>query len=257
MNVIIWSKNRACQLDLFLRSVEKHWCDYDRNVFKIVYDYDNTEYKKGYDRVMERFKWPKYVNEINFKTDLLTRVLDNSEYIGFFCDDDIFTREFKWNKGLLMNPEMLCISLRMGKNITSHYIKGLCKVPEIIDGIWEWRGKSIDWGYPMSAGSGHIFRTSDIKPILKNGKYSNPTEFEDIMNANKINRSKMFCYDHSILFNMVINRIQTTRNTLCGEITARELNDRYLDGGQIDLKPYHHYENTSTHEIVKELKWIK
>jgi hypothetical protein len=256
MNMVIWSKNRACQLDLLLRSIKRYWNRYDRNIFKVVYDYDNAEYKKGYDKVMERYDWPRYVCEVNFKSDVLTRVLDDNKYIGFFCDDDVFTREFEWNMGLMLDPSMLCISLRMGKNITSHYIKGPCQVPEITYGAWEWQGKSIDWGYPMSVGSGHIFRMEDIKPILEKGTYANPTELEDAMNANKIKRAKMFCYDHSIVLNLAINRVQDKRETLCGDITAKELNDRYLDGKQIDLAPFHYYANTSAHEIVKELKWL-
>jgi uncharacterized Rmd1/YagE family protein len=255
MNAVIWSKNRACQLDLLLRSIKKYWQRDDRNTFKIVYNYDTSDYKRGYDKLIERFDWPVYVNEVSFKADLRNRVLDDSDYIGFFCDDDVFTREWEWNKGILMDPKMACLSLRLGQNITSHYIKGASPPPEITNGAWEWAGKNIDWGYPMSAGSGHIFRTIDIAPIIKNGTYDTPTEFEDAMNAMKIKRPKMFCYNHSKVVNFAVNRVQTKRETLCGQITARELNDAYLKNKQIDLEQFHYYENETAHVILKEFEW--
>ena len=115
MNVVIWSKNRACQLDLFLRSIEKYWHRYNDNTFKILYNYDNADFKKGYDVLMEEFKWPKYLAEISFKQDILTSILDDSEYIGLFCDDDVFTERFEWNKGIMMNPSILSISLCSAK----------------------------------------------------------------------------------------------------------------------------------------------
>jgi hypothetical protein len=256
MNVIIWSKNRACQLDLLLRSIKRYWKDYDRNEFRVIYDYDNAGFKKGYDIVMEAHPWVKYIGEINFRADLIHRALTDSAYIGFFCDDDVFTNDFEWNTGLLANPDIACISLRLGTNIVNHYIKGPCEVPERKGGVWSWKGKQIDWGYPMSAGSGHIFRMSDIKPILTKSKYENPTELEDAMNAHKIDRSKMFCYDKSVVFNLAVNRVQTVRKTKCGELSARELNNKFLNGDRIDLEPYHNYENKSAHEI-KDLKWSR
>jgi hypothetical protein len=252
MNVIIWSKNRACQLDLLLRSIEKYWVGYKNHIFNVIYTAD-TEFESAYSELFVDHQWVDVWRETNLKDEILDSI-HGSDYTMFLCDDDVFTREYK-SQPSIPGLDVACISLRMGKNIMSHYIKGDSPAPKLNNGFWDWRGGNIDWGYPMSAGSGHIFRTLDIMPIVKNGTYNNPTEFEDAMNAMKINRPLMFCYEHSIVFNMAINRVQTRRNTLCGEISAKELNTRYMNGERIDIEQFHKYDNKSAHVILKDLKW--
>ncbi len=253
MNVVIWSKNRACQLDLLLRSIDKYWSEYEVHDFTVIYN-DDAEYVKGYDIVSSEHQWVKYHRESGFK-NTLNSLIGNSEHTMFLCDDNIFTRSWEWDESIMMNIDIACISLRMGRNISSHYIKGPSPAPEIKNGIWNWHGKNIDWGYPMCPGVGHIFRTADVKPIIEKGNYTSPTELEDAMNAAMIKRPLMWCPEHSIVIDTPINRVQVRRETLCGDIGAKELNDRYLKGDRIDLAQFDNYPNTSAHVILKELKW--
>ena len=51
MNIIIFSKDRACQLDLFLRSLKKYFKEFEELNFNILYTYSNDKFKIGYDKL--------------------------------------------------------------------------------------------------------------------------------------------------------------------------------------------------------------
>jgi hypothetical protein len=251
---VIFSKNRACQLDLLLRSIKKYWDNYQKERFKVIYHYDK-KFKKGYDILIKRFPWVEFKERTEFKQDLIS-CLDDNEYFTMFTDDDFFKEVFITHSDkmdmLFLDASILCLSLRMGKNITGHYIKGKSKQPEFDEeNRWFWRGQEIDWAYPMSVGGGHIFRTSDISPCIRNYDYNEVWNLETGLMKQPINRPKMVCYDTSKVFDNPCNSVSTEIINKCGNITAKELNDNYLAGKQIDLNKYHNFKNTMVHQIME------
>jgi len=52
VDVLIWAKDRACQLDLLLRSIKDHFLGY--NKIYIRYDYTSPEFKKGFQKVIDK-----------------------------------------------------------------------------------------------------------------------------------------------------------------------------------------------------------
>ena len=53
INAIILSKDKACQLDLLLTSIQRN----SSNLFnvKVVYESSNNSFEQGYDKVKEKF----------------------------------------------------------------------------------------------------------------------------------------------------------------------------------------------------------
>jgi hypothetical protein len=105
--------------------------------------------------------------------------------------------------------------------------------------IWRWRGAQGDFGYPMSL-DGHIFRASDILPLIESRNFSTPNSLEEMLmtQARQIGRPLMASYPHSCLVGVPVNRVQSAvpnRNGETHPYTVQDLNERYLRGERIDL----------------------
>jgi len=129
MLTIIFSKDRPAQLNALLSSIEL----YDKEtVFDpyVLYTYSSDEFKRGYEKCFEKpiNRSIRIKKEKNFRQDLCNILLDNNwcnhqNYIMFLVDDMILRKEipFIWEEAeqILDRPSMSCLSLRLGKNITS------------------------------------------------------------------------------------------------------------------------------------------
>ena len=97
LNIIVFSKNRACQLELLLRSLKiflKNWQSY--SVY-IIYSYSNSEYEQGYEIVKKQFPLFNYLPESKeqlggklFKNIVLECLRNNQPYTMFLVDDLVF-----------------------------------------------------------------------------------------------------------------------------------------------------------------------
>ena len=72
VNIIIFSKDRACQLDLLLRSMWSHIDSFDLYHIKVLYTYSNSLFYEGYRELIEREEFPSvfFKHETNFKDDV-------------------------------------------------------------------------------------------------------------------------------------------------------------------------------------------
>src|ERR1035437_2667606 len=102
INSIIFSKHRACQLDLLLESIFKN----ADNVFNlnVIYTYSNDNFKLGYEKLISRYSEKGinfYLQTANFKQDVI-KLLDNEyEFSCFFTDDDIIYNKIESEKDIL------------------------------------------------------------------------------------------------------------------------------------------------------------
>ena len=58
INIVIFSKDRACQLELFLRSMKNFFFEWSLCKVSILYTYSNDSFKKGYEKT--RFYHPEF-----------------------------------------------------------------------------------------------------------------------------------------------------------------------------------------------------
>lgn len=262
---IVFSKDRACQLDACLSSMKKYHKDLDSCDVSILYTYSNDKFKKGYDLLIDKYPEFNFVKETSFKDDL-TKIYFGStnEYVSFFVDDIIWKDTFSFSDKEFVkfknDKSILALSLRLHSGITyCHPQQQSFDVPPSVTSeyyMWDWISKDGDWGYPMSV-DGNIFRKEDINDFITRLDYKNPNTFEAWM-ANDVHKTQhtmyntknhMICYsNNSKLFNIPMNRVQETFNNPSGEISVHELNDKLLNGNIINIDMVDGFVNSACHQ---------
>ena len=246
INAIIFSKNRASQLRLCLESINKN----AKDIFNITVIYTSTdkEFESGYDKLkLENLsQGVKWIQQTDFKNNILQALQTNADLSCFGTDDDIFYKDFDVNKiieTIKNDQDVFNFSLRLGKNTKFCYTMNTTNIlhAEILkDGVitWDWSKHYLDYGYPLSVDF-HIFRTKDIMRLVKNVSFKNPNEFEASLQIfDTYPKFKMAAFENSVLVNSPTNKVQNTFDNLSGQnfgISAKELNNKYLNGEVIDL----------------------
>jgi hypothetical protein len=257
LQITIFSKNRAAQLDLFLSSLKIFCKDWSRFGINLIYRATTDEFKAGYDLIHDKYNGDlNFTIETDFKRDLLWGLFFSVPFTTFFCDDDIIKEPFELTdyefQVLQDRQDVACLSLRLGRNITENYETGPIRQPEFIGKkplMFEWRGQEVDWGYPMSISGGHIFRTEKILPLLQNLQYDQAWNIECALAANPLPEKYMLCYETSRVFQHATNRVQTGYFNPIGKTDVEELNRRYLKGYVLKMSPFFGLKNSSVHEI--------
>lgn len=252
MNIIIFSKDRAAQLDLFIRSMKEYFKECNNHKINILYTYSNEKFKQGYNELIEIYPEINFIKETNFKNDTLNQINPEVKYTVFFVDDIIWKEPFsttdKEFKIFENNSDILCLSLRINPNLNYCYPASQKMVlPKTYNnGIWYWRGETGDYGYPMSL-DGHIFRTKEIIPLLQKLPYKNPNSLESMLASFPLTLPKMICYEKSKIINNPANKVQTNNPNKHGSIRSEFLNQKFISGYMIDLEPYRNLNNTQCH----------
>jgi hypothetical protein len=154
-----------------------------------------------------------------------------------FYDKLEFTEEFRT---FYNNPKILALNFRMGPNITKIFQNRPAeRHPKFIKkNLWDWQtAKSRNWHYSM--GMCQFHRTRDMIGYLQNLNFNSPNLMEGRMVVNPPgNMPLMLCFDTSKIIELAVNRVQEVSKTnQFGNIDAEQLNNQWLSGKQIKLKP--------------------
>ena len=241
---LIFSFDRSCQLDLLLRSIDIN----AKSVFNInvLYKHSNDDFKKGYDILKERFPNVNFIEETNFREQVLKFLENDSEYVCFAVDDDIVYLPVKEEDALecMKNEDVLCFSCRLGKNVSFCYTMNsnniLIPLKEDDKFVWwEWEKHYLDFSYPYSLDF-HVFRLKQIKKMIKAIQFNSPNTFEGNLQTFSFGPGEqMVAYKHSVVVNSPNNIVNTTHPNRKGEkfaFSAKELNERYLNNEIIDYE---------------------
>lgn len=241
MNVIVFSKDRAAQLDLLLRSMPEEMV----GVCEIIIRASDSLFYDGYRSVYNEHEgW--FCFESDFKTDLIESLACHDPLTMFLTDDDVFINPLPAIPKLPNN--VACLSLRLNPRMGYCYtLNRKQEQPKMQPGnVWDWRLADADYGYPMSL-DGHIFRTADILPLLKRLDYHDPNSLEGQLARYPIDRPMMMCFDKSVIVNNPANRVQETAKNRHGNISAEWLNNQFLAGKRIKHAPFWGYEPNACH----------
>jgi GR25 family glycosyltransferase involved in LPS biosynthesis len=246
INVIIFSKDRAFQLDALLQSITLFAPIFDK--INILYKASDEEYKKGYEVLKLKHPSINWVSEQSFKPDLCNKCMDlKSKFTCFLVDDNVFYKPVPVSKSeilQLMDRETACFSLRLGFNCTyshpsdKHFkLKSYTK-PTRETLQWIWATEEVDFNYPLSL-DGHIFKTDTLFSLLKKTEFKNPNSLEDRLQKHKKSMQKhMRSFDRSVLLGMPVNKVNTSYENRFGTsffYMERDLNDKFLKGERMDL----------------------
>ena len=265
MNIIVFSKDRACQLELFLRSMRHFFVQFNNFTINVLYTYSDEEYRAGYEMLISDLRTPGnvfYVKHGSFKGCLMDLTYESNPYTVFFVDDMVWKGDFSLEEQAFLNfandSQVLCLSLRLMQGLKYCYpLFANNDIPEIDrDNKWEWQGLNGDYGYPMSL-DGHIFRTKDIIPLLRDCRYEDPNQLEAQMALHALSlnyRPKMICCDVSPVMNLPLNCVQTSWENRHGLFSARNMNMKFLLGNRISTENIYGKENRACHQLI-DIRW--
>jgi hypothetical protein len=268
MNIVIFSKDRPAQLDLFLRSMKRFYPEWGLSrEIHVLYTYSAEYYGSGYVKVITMHPDISYVyeNPNGFKTDLLNLITRENPLTVFFVDDNVFKDNFilksEEMKIFLRREDIICLSLRLYPKINYCYTMNIpVQLPSFVEekNMWRWGDATPgDWSYPMSL-DGHIFKTDDIFSLLIQLDYTNPNTLEGQLACHPVNLPYMICYENSKIINIPANKVQSENTNRHGNISSFDLNEKFLSGYRLSLNKLLDKEvfknNTSCHQEM-ELEW--
>lgn len=264
--VIIFSKNRACQLNLLLESMKENTpLLFDK--ISVLYKTDNEDYLLGYQKVFDKYPSVYFFNENNFKNDLFKIIDDKIETTTFLVDDAVFYNKVMARKIEIIKSvveDNIIFSLRLGKNCNYshpanlHYELGEHEIDGEYMTFDYTKQQNGDFRYPLST-DGHIFNTSFIKNLLVEIDFRNPNTLEAFLQRfvamNSIPKI-MKCFTESKLVSIPVNLVNDTFNNRHGlefGINEKELNEMFVNGQSIDLSSMDFSNINGPH---KEIKYI-
>jgi len=216
--LIIFSRDRAMQLECLLRSItENTGSGHNQTFYNIIVQY-TTQFQAGYDTLMAMHSNVLFIDERSgiytgigndFRRTFLGILRDNHES-GRFClmvDDDIVFR--KIDPGTI--PAKFDIfSLRLGARIR----------------------KRIHFDYTGSV-DGNIFRKDVLWPVF-NEQFDNPNKLEVALVKITKGRYQMLYFAEPRLVGIPNNKVSDTSSCMDmgGDIT--ELNRLFMEGYRID-----------------------
>lgn len=241
INIIIFSKDRACQLDLFLRSFfDNMLVEYKAYV---LYQYTNEEFKLGYDKLIDVYgSKVEFVKEKHFKSDLLKLYDKDSAFTLHLTDDNFIKRPILLDNKfeiLMKNKDITTLTMSMGRNLRFLNSNEPMSPPEsFIDEkncIYEWaKCEHRVWHFPRGLTT-TIYRTVDIMDWFPKLNFKNPNTLEAVMSPGNSSKPYMMCWSENRLIVLTINVVQKVYPTMAGNITVKYLNDKWLDGQRIKV----------------------
>lgn len=217
--VIIFSRDRAMQLDATLKSFFRHCSDPECAEIVILYKTTNDQHLHQYKKLEYEYqsRGVLFEEENSFGDDflrILFKFTDFSQILGrfffsiiyffrikvgkfhiplgnilFAVDDTVFVRPFTLQSVcylLEINPEALGFSLRLGLNTTYCYTLNRSQVMPAYTRLEEnalkfkWPGTEADFGYPLEVSSS-VYRIADLLPLLSHIPIKNPSGLEGQM----------------------------------------------------------------------------
>jgi putative sugar O-methyltransferase len=261
---VLFSKDRAMQLDGTLKSFFLHCTDAALIALKVLYTTSSPCHEDQYQRLQQDYHSVEFISETSFKSDLLS-LLASTEQILFLVDDNIFIRPFliaPLAAALSQQPDLLGCSLRLGKNTTYCYMlnkpQTLPSFEPTGNGLlkYDWTRAECDFGYPLELSSS-LYRTADLLPLLKQVDFMNPNTLEASMDANKAvfqaRKPALLCFESSIAFCNPVNKVQTVFDNKSGvdaSYSPDKIAELFNQGFRIDLAPFENFTPNSCHQEV-------
>lgn len=228
---IVFSRNRAAQLDLLLRSLKKNSPPGETAV---LYRGDTGAHLNGYslieNELIATHAAVRLVRERDFNSDVRAALaFATSDTVTFLCDDNVLYREVETLGGdvLEADEEILTFSLRLSDPWGQP---------------WHWHDLPRHGrGYPGSI-DGHTFRVQDVLRMIEGQTIENPLMLETILarrcDAWKESRPLMAALGYQALVGVPVNTVADDQHRPHGDRypqSALALNRRFMKGERIDL----------------------
>ena len=273
IQIIVFSFNRALQLEALLSSIQRHWTRTEYRL-SVIYNTSGDDFERGYSLLKRDFPDFRFVKEtrsdhlwhtsdylcfFNLKKifrypnlrkqcsdfrDLLLGILSdcNAPYTMFLTDDSVFVRD------VVLSDEALSfidedvtqnqISLRLGKRVSA------CP-PDIPvrDGSLVWRFHryplETSWGYCFSVDA-HIYSTTLMRQIFGRIIFNNPNTLEGVV-CHYVRTRRLLdaglTFEDPFILSFPLNRVQNVAENKSLGVSVALLNELYLNGKRLEYSP--------------------
>lgn len=187
--VLVFSQDRAAQLELFLRSYAQQMST--PLPLTVMYGASSRAHQQAYDEVLDAHRdgGITAISGTSFKTDLLAALkASNARHVLFFSDDIVFIHPIDTRLLEQWDPRDGILSLRLGRNIThsSGHPGTLQPQPASLESAtlgeqslarWRWSTGLQDWALPTSL-EGHLLPLPDLVPVAEQASFDAPASLE-------------------------------------------------------------------------------
>lgn len=248
LRIIIFSRDRAPQLDLLLRTYATHAKPHPRPV-TIQYSASTPVHDMAYRKVAEdhRSIISEQVREVGFKPTLLN-LMKGCRNLMFLVDDIVFIGDFDVELLAGWNTERSIFSLRLGQNIVRSFNSGVDPQPQpafqesrvtshrLLN--WRWRSGQLDWNLPMSL-DGNVLPAAEILPIVVDQPIQGPNSLEQALGHYRFlfKHRQGTCFTSSRIVNLPLNTVKVEDGFDFPnlEIAPDALVEQYLQGTRLSL----------------------
>ena len=245
MIYLIFSKDRACQLDFLLRTM-KTYLKIDSSKCCILHTF-SKEHKASYDLCKFHHQDVTWIQESDFRSQSLEILKDNSiclltDDTAFFKSPDYVGKTIFVEKFNLKEHETFSFRLGYNTYIQDH-IRGMVQPnlkPETRENsIISWNPNNYppncNYGYPFSF-DGHCYAKNILYDILKDKEYKSTNDMEGILHSNRKQITKIYSDTHSSCVNIPANNISgLTRAGHFHDYSMEGLKETYIGGKRIDI----------------------
>lgn len=266
LNIVVFSKDRAPQLDLLLRTYARHAKPQPARL-NIQYAASTPLHEQAYRQVMACHQplIAHAVREAGFKPSLLSLLAtSNARNVMFLVDDIVFIGDF--------DVEMLCrwdtgqsiFSLRLGANIVRSFnsqveiqAQPMLRPVQVQDQPllnWSWHHGELDWNLPVSL-DGNVLPVAEILPIVRSQTIKGPNSLEKVLGTYRFlfKYREGSCYPTSRLVNLPMNTVKAERGFDFPNfnVDPEQLAEQYIQGMLLSVDDYHGMTPDSCH-----MEWV-
>lgn len=251
--LLIWSKNRAAQLDLLLSSIEK-FCP---NLFKInvLYKHDAEKFAEGYEKLKEYHQNVNYHYEQNLAQDTKA-ILAQYDYCCVSTDDTIFYSPFSITEKQMENIDIF--SLRIGQN--NKIQNPFNNEPQVPITKFADEGYTICWDsrfYPLHSNPGYLFGhdatiySRRYLDLIQNLNFKSINELESYLILNCSNKINPYIrgFKQSKAVNIPGNNTSGVTQT-DNSLPLNEINNKFLLGQRFDLNCLNNVKIVGAHQLL-------
>lgn len=221
---IVFSRDRAMQLDAMLHSLMQHCSDYQQARYFVIYQATSPQHARQYSFLVSQYAQTKNIQFIaqrdfqvdfyrcimptqkgdpaspiwgrvlamGWKSPIFSRILPEDRFLLFLVDDNIFVSDFSFEAilhTLCQNERAIGFSLRLGLNTTHCYTEDATQ--EISnyyypeDRIIEYEWKDAEGDFNYPLEvSSSIYRARDLFALLAELNFDNPNMLESLLAQN-------------------------------------------------------------------------
>ena len=258
--VLVFSKDRAIQMELLLRSYAQQM---SRPLpLTVMYRASSDAHQRAYDEVFAGYTASPLtaIPEQAFKPDLL-RVLraSSARKVIFLVDDIVFIQPVDTALLEAWSPGDGILSLRLGRNITHSFNSGgvaqtqpaLARSERHGQALlrWTWAAGELDWALPTSL-DGHLLPLPDLIPVIEHTSFRAPNSLEAAIGQFRFlfKWRPGYCFERARIMNLPLNTVKTEDFEFPHQgWDAEELLDAFVKGQRLDIGELPLAEHNSCH----------